>query len=142
MSNYRIFVEKKPQFCIEAQSLRHELETNLNLSIKSLRHVCVYDLFGFSPELLERSRYGVFGETVTDAVVDTLDTEGMKVIAIEFLPGQFDQRAASAVDCVKLLEPTAQVSIKSSRIILLSDEVSDADVERIKRYSINAVESR
>ncbi|MFR9670639.1 MAG: phosphoribosylformylglycinamidine synthase [Rikenellaceae bacterium] len=142
MSNYRIFVEKKSQFCVEADSLRHELETNLNLSIKSLRHICVYDLFGFSPELLERSRYGVFGERVTDTVSDSLNAEGMKLIAIEFLPGQFDQRAASAVDCVKLLEPTADVRIKSSRIILLSDEVCEEDVERIKRYSINAVESR
>ncbi len=142
MSNYRIYVEKRSQFCVEAQSLRHELETNLNISIKALRHVCVYDLFGFSAELLERSRYGVFGETVTDTVSDTLNSEGMKLIAIEFLPGQFDQRAASAVDCVKLLEPTADVRIKSSRIILLSAEVSDSDVERIKRYSINAVESR
>ncbi|MFI3316623.1 MAG: phosphoribosylformylglycinamidine synthase [Rikenellaceae bacterium] len=142
MSNYRIFVEKKSQFCVEADSLRHELEANLNLSIKSLRHICVYDLFGFSPELLERSRYGVFGETVTDTVTDTLDSASMKSIAIEFLPGQFDQRAASAVDCVKLLEPTADVRIKSSRIILLSDDVSDADVDRVKRYSINAVECR
>ncbi|MFI3323223.1 MAG: phosphoribosylformylglycinamidine synthase [Rikenellaceae bacterium] len=142
MSNYRIFVEKKSQFCVEAESLRCELETNLNLSIKALRHVCVYDLFGFSSDLVERSRYGVFGEIVTDVVSDELSGEGMKLIAIEYLPGQFDQRAASAVDCVKLLEPTADVRIKSSRIILLSDDVSDEDVERIKRYSINAVESR
>ncbi|MFI3332033.1 MAG: phosphoribosylformylglycinamidine synthase [Rikenellaceae bacterium] len=142
MNNYRIYVEKKPQFCVEAESLRHELETNLNISINDLRHICVYDLFGFSAELVERSRYGVFGETVTDTVSDTLESGDMKLIAIEFLPGQFDQRAASAVDCVKLLEPTADVRIKSSRIILLSDEVSDEDVERIKRYSINAVESR
>ncbi|MFI3263848.1 MAG: phosphoribosylformylglycinamidine synthase [Rikenellaceae bacterium] len=142
MSNYRIFVEKKSQFCVEAESLRHELEANLNISIKSLRHVCAYDLFGFSADLVERSRYGVFGETVTDTVTDTLQSEGMKLLPIEFLPGQFDQRAASAVDCVKLLEPTADVRIKSSRIILVDDSVSDEDMERIKRYSINAVESR
>ncbi len=142
MSNYRIFVEKKSQFCVEANSLRSELETNLNLKIQELRHLCVYDLFGFSEELVERSRYGVFGETVTDLVTDSVDFGDMKAIAIEFLPGQFDQRAASAVDCVKLLEPTADVRIRSSRIILVDSSVSDADVERIKHYAINAVESR
>ena len=142
MSNYRIFVEKKSQFCVEANSLRSELETNLNIKIQALRHLCVYDLFGFSKELLERSRYGVFGETVTDFVTDSIATGEMKAIAIEFLPGQFDQRAASAVDCVKLLEPTANVRIRSSRLILVDSAVSDADVERIKHYTINAVESR
>ncbi len=140
--SYRIFVEKREQFCVEANSLRQELETNLNISIKKLRHICVYDLFGFSPELLERSRYGVFGEIVTDTVLDEISFEGMRSIAIEFLPGQFDQRAASAVDCVKLLEPTADVRIRSGRIILVDAGVSAEDVERIKRYSINAVESR
>ena len=62
MKNYRIFVEKLPRFQVEAESLRRELNANLNLSIARLRLLCVYDLFGFSEELLERSRYGVFGE--------------------------------------------------------------------------------
>ncbi len=142
MNNYRIFVEKREQFCVEANSLRRDLETNLNLKINTLRHICVYDLFGFSEHLLERSRYGVFGEMVTDQVSDAIEMGDMKAIAIEFLPGQFDQRAASAVDCVKLLEPTADVRIRSSRLILVDSSVSDEDIERIKRYSINAVESR
>ncbi|MFR9566686.1 MAG: AIR synthase-related protein, partial [Rikenellaceae bacterium] len=140
--NYRIFVEKKDQFRVEASSLKRELNSNLNLSLPTLRLLCVYDLFGFSEELLSKSRYGVFGEVVTDTVSDSVDLEGSKYIAIEYLPGQFDQRAASAVDCVKLLSPEADVEIKSSRLIILDGETSPEVIERIKSYVINAVESR
>ena len=105
MKNYRIFVEKYPEFQVEAKSLLNELNENLQLSLQSLRLLNVYDLFGFTPELLEKSRYGVFGEIVTDRVSDDCDLSGVKYIAVEYLPGQFDQRAASAVECVKLIEP-------------------------------------
>ena len=113
-TNYRIFVEKLPRFRVEAESLRRELNTNLNLSLGEVRLLCVYDLFGFSEELLEKSRYTVFGEVVTDSVTDTFDLAGRKYIAVEYLPGQFDQRAASAVDCVRLIDPEARVDIRSS----------------------------
>ncbi|MFI3289496.1 MAG: phosphoribosylformylglycinamidine synthase [Rikenellaceae bacterium] len=142
MGNFRIFVEKKEQFRVEAESLRKELNTNLTMSIESLRLICVYDLFGFEQELVERARYGVFGEIVTDSVTNELESEGQQMIAIEYLPGQFDQRAASAVDCVKLLDPEADVRIKSGRILLLDSGVSVEDIARIKKYCINAVESR
>ena len=66
--NYRIFVEKRPAFQVEAQSLKNELNENLQLKLQSLRYINVYDLFGFTPELLEQCRYSVFGETVTDMV--------------------------------------------------------------------------
>lgn len=78
MENYRIFVEKHPRFRVEADSLRRELNTNLNLDIRSLRLLNVYDLFGFSRELLEKSRYSVFGEVVTDSVTDSCDLAGRK----------------------------------------------------------------
>ena len=74
MENYRIFVEKHPRFRVEADSLRRELNTNLNLDIRSLQLLNVYDLFGFSRELLEKSRYSVFGEVVTDSVTDASTT--------------------------------------------------------------------
>ena len=128
MSNYRVFVEKYPEFQVEARSLKNELNENLQLSLQSLRLLNVYDLFGFTPELLEKSRYSVFGEIVTDSVTDECDLEGKKYIAIEYLPGQFDQRAASAVDCVKLIEPDADVHIKSSKLIILDQDTSEEDI--------------
>ena len=75
MKNYRVYVEKKPRFRVEAESLRRELNANLGLELQNLRLLNVYDLFGFGEELLERSRYAVFGETVTDTVTDTLRPE-------------------------------------------------------------------
>ncbi len=142
MKNYRIFVEKYPEFQVEARSLMNELNENLQLSLKTLRLLNVYDLFGFTPELLEKSRYGVFGEIVTDKVSDECDLNGRKFIAVEYLPGQFDQRAASAVDCVRLIDPAAKVNIKSSKLLILDDDVQEEDIEKIKHYYINAVESR
>ena len=141
MSNYRIYVEKYPEFQVEARSLLSELNENLQLDLGALRLLNVYDLFGFSEELLEKSRYNVFGEIVTDSVTNECDLSGTKYIAVECLPGQFDQRAASAVDCVRLIDPSAQVNIKSSKLIILPEETSDEDVAKIKKYYINAVRS-
>ena len=140
--NYRIFVEKYPEFQVEASSLRSELNENLQLDLQSLRLLNVYDLFGFTPELLEKSRYSVFGEIVTDKVSDECDLTGTKYIAVEYLPGQFDQRAASAVDCVHLIDPKADVRIKSSKLIILPADIEDETIAKIKHYFINAVESR
>ena len=141
-TNYRIFVEKLPRFRVEAESLRRELNTNLNLSLGDLRLLNVYDLFGFTEELLEKSRYTVFGEVVTDSVTDACDLEGRKYITVEYLPGQFDQRAASAVDCVRLIDPTADVRIRSAKLLLFDDRVTDEELAKIRHYYINAVESR
>ncbi len=142
MSDYRIFVEKHPEFQVEAKSLLGELNENLQLELKTLRLLNVYDLFGFTPELLEKSRYSVFGEIVTDSVTDSIDLEGAKYIAVEYLPGQFDQRAASAVDCVHLIEPSAQISIKSSKLLIVDPDASEETLQKIRRYYINPVESR
>ncbi|MBP3564348.1 MAG: phosphoribosylformylglycinamidine synthase [Alistipes sp.] len=142
MKNYRIFVEKYPRFQVEAETLRKELNNNLGLKLASLRLLNVYDLFGFSEELLEKSRYAVFGEIVTDCVSDECDLTGCKYLAVEYLPGQFDQRASSAVDCVRLIEPTANVRIKSSKLLIFDNAITDEELARVERYYINAVESR
>lgn len=140
--NHRIFVEKLPRFRVEAESLRRELNHNLSLSLTELRLLNVYDLFGFTDELLEKSRYTVFGERVTDSVTDSCEVKGHKYLAIEFLPGQFDQRAASAIDCVRLIDPKADVRIRSSRLLIFDETVSDEQMEMIRHYTINAVEAR
>ena len=144
MSNYRIFVEKYPQFRVEARSLLSELNENLQLELESLRLLNVYDLFGFTPELLEKTRYTVFGEVVTDNVTEDnpVADPGSKYIAVEYLPGQFDQRAQSAVDCVHLIDPKADISIKSSKLLILDRDVPEETLEKIRRYYINPVESR
>ena len=140
--NHRLFVEKREGFRVEAESLLRELNENLQLHLRQLRYLCVYDLFGFSDELLEKSKYSVFGETVTDTVIDSLALEGKRYLAVEYIPGQFDQRASSAIDCVHLIDPNADIDIRSSRLLIFEDTLSDEDMARIRHYYINAVEAR
>ena len=142
MSNKRLFVEKKKAFSVEAESLRAELAENLSIDLKSLRLLNVYDLFGFSDSLVEKCRYSVFGETVTDTVTDGMDLCGKKYLAVEYIPGQFDQRASSAVDCVHLIDPSADIRIKSSRLLIFDDSLPQSDLDRIAHYYINPVECR
>ena len=122
--------------------MRCELNENLALSIRELRLLNVYDLAGFSPELLEKCRYSVFGETVTDTVLDSFPLKGKRYLAVEYIPGQFDQRASSAVDCVHLIDPKADVKIRSSRLLVFDDDFPEEGLAAVRHYYINAVESR
>lgn len=140
--NCRLFVEKKESFRVEAESLLRELAENLQINLTSLRLINVYDLFGFTPELVEACRYKVFGELVTDNVYDECGLEGSKYLAVEYLPGQFDQRASSAVDCVKLIDPNADVRIKSSKLLIFGEGLTDQEYEAIRKYYINRIECR
>lgn len=142
MTPYRIFVEKREPYRVEAESLRNELNSNLGLNIKDLRLLAVYDLFGFTPELVEKSSYKVFGEPATDTVSKEVDFEGRPYLAIESLPGQFDQRAAAAEECVKLIQPDADIEIRSAKLLIFDDSVGEEEMKKIAHYTINAVESR
>jgi len=140
--NKRIFVEKSAAYRVEADSLRRELNENLGLDIKDLRLICVYDVFNADPALIDEAKYRVFGEPATDIVTEDFDLTGKKYLAVECLPGQFDQRASSAEDCVKLIDPSSKVEIRSAKLMIFNPEVSDSDLEKIAHYTINAVESR
>lgn len=142
MKPIRVFVEKTDAFRTEAESLRRELNTNLRLDIKSLRLLTVYDLFGFSDELLDQTAFRVFAEPATDTLTREADFIGKPHLAMEYLPGQFDQRASSAEDCVKLIKPDADINIRSGRLLIFDDGVAASDIEKIAGYMINPVESR
>ena len=116
MLNARIFVEKKEGFNIEAISLKDTLNRNFNLNIKELRHLKVYDIFNIDEKLLEQAKNVIFSEPVTDNIYDTFSLDGLTYIAVEFLPGQFDQRADSAMQCLSLLDPKTEAVIKSANI--------------------------
>jgi len=140
--NYRVFVEKKEGFRVEAVGLQDELNANLGLDIRCLRLINIYDLFGFSQELLDKCLYSVFGEIVTDRVSTEFDFEGCPYIAVEFLPGQFDQRASSAEDCVHLIDPMADITIKSGKILVFDKDFAATDIDKVKKYFVNPIESR
>ncbi|MCH5226287.1 MAG: phosphoribosylformylglycinamidine synthase [Muribaculaceae bacterium] len=142
MQPYRLFVEKKEPFRVEAESLREDLNSNLGLNISQLRLISVYDLFGFTPQLKDKTSYRVFGEPATDIVTETIDLDNVPHLAVEALPGQFDQRAAAAEECVKLLQPDADINIRSGNLIIFDKDTSKEDIDKIASYVINAVESR
>ena len=142
MKTRRIFVEKREAFRVEAASLLAEFNENLSLQLPSLRLIQVYDLDGFSDTLLEQCRYSVFGEVATDTVTDRFPLEGKKYIAVEYIPGQFDQRASSAVACVHLIDPAADIRIRSARLLVFDDATPEETLVKIRPYFINPVECR
>jgi len=136
----RIFVEKKTEYQIEALSLKDDLNSNLNLNIENLRLINLYDVHNITFELLEKVKYKVFGEIVTDSVTEDIDLVESH-FAVEYLPGQFDQRASSAEECISLIDPSSNVNVRSGKLIIINN-ITNSDIKRIKKYYINQVESR
>ena len=140
---YRIYVEKKPGFDGEAQSLRNELVSLLGIKeLNGLRLLNRYDVEGIDEALFEQCVPTVFSEPPVDNTYAELPVSDGVSFAVEYLPGQFDQRAASAVDCVRLIDPEARVDIRSSRLLVFDDKTTDGELAKIRHYYINAVESR
>ncbi len=142
MSQYRVFVEKKEMYATEAKSLRHDLNENLHLSLTNVRTINVYDIFNVNEQELETAKQNVLSETVTDQVSMSLDLQDKTYFAVEFLPGQYDQRADSAIQCVQLLTGNDEVRVKSGKVIVLEGINSNEELEKIKQYYINPIEMR
>ena len=141
---YRVFVEKKPGFDVEARQLLHELQEILGItSLTGLRLVNRYDVEGISRELFEQCVPTVFSEPQSDNASESMpDANGAQVFAVEFLPGQFDQRADSASECIQLISQGERPAVLSAKVYYLEGALSDADVASIKHYVINPVEAR
>ena len=140
---YRIFVEKKEELAHEAKSLLNDARNFLGIkALKKVRIVNRYDVENITKELFDIAVSRVFSEPQLDTVSESLDTDGCICFAAEYLPGQFDQRADSAAQCIQLISCGEKPTVKTARIYLLSGELSSADVEKIKHYVINPVESR
>ena len=139
---YRIYVEKKPGFDGEAQGLYHELTELLGIStLKSLRLLNRYDVVGIDRDLFEKAVPTVFSEPPVDVTYDKLP-EGGTIFAVEYLPGQFDQRADSASQCIQLLSQGERPDVRSARVYILEGDLSEEDLAAIKKYVINPVEAR
>ena len=142
--NYRIYVEKKNGFDLEAKRLENELKESFQgIKLSKVRLLNCYDVFNIEEAELAEAKKLIFSEVVTDTVKDELETNGAKFFAVEYLPGQFDQRADSAMQCLNLISDRNQnVVVTSGKVIILEGEISDADVEKVKKYYINPVEMR
>ena len=139
---YRIYVEKKPGFDGEAQGLLHELVDLVGIkNLIGLRLLNRYDVEGIDSVLFQQAIPTVFCEPPVDVTYDTLP-EAKTVFAVEYLPGQFDQRADSASQCIQLLSQGERPDVRSARVYLLDGELTADDLAAIKKYVINPVEAR
>jgi phosphoribosylformylglycinamidine synthase len=139
----RIYVEKKKGFDVEAHGLYRDLKENLNIAgLKSVRIINRYDMEGISENEYSAARNIIFSEPPVDTVYDEKIELGKdsRIIAIEYLPGQYDQRADSASQCVQILTEGERPEIKVAKLIVLDGEVSDEEYNKVKEYCINPVE--
>ena len=145
--NKRIFVEKKADFQIKSESLVRELQHNLSLStLKNIRIVQVYDVFDLADDLFARAEKHIFSEQVTDHVLDEAtvlaDLANYAFFAIESLPGQFDQRAASSQEALLLLGSSSDVRVNTAQLYLVNKDIEATELEAVKNYLLNPVDSR
>ena len=139
----RVYVEKKPGFDVEAQQLTSELKTLLELDrLENVRLLNRYDVEGISDELFAQTVPTVFSEPQSDNVTYQLPETDGAVFAVEFLPGQFDQRAESASECVQLLSQGERPLVRSAKVYILEGDLTPEEVAKVKAYVINPVEAR
>ena len=146
MSNVRrVYVEKKPAFAVQAKELKHEVSSYLGIkSVTAVRVLIRYDVENISDEVFDKACKTVFAEPpVDDLYLENFETAaGSRIFSVEFLPGQFDQRADSAVQCVQFLDENAQPIIRSATTYVIEGTISDEEFDAIKHHCINPVDSR
>ena len=140
---YRIYVEKKAELAHEAHTLKNELCQLVGIKgLESVRVLNRYDVENIDEALFEKTVGTVFSEPQLDVVTKELDAEGGKVFAVEYLPGQYDQRADSAAQCIQIISCGERPTIRTAKVYVLFGDISESDLTEIKKYVINAVESR
>ena len=146
MSNVRRgYVEKKPAYAVQAKELKHEISSYLGIKTVTAVHVYIrYDVENISEEVFEKACTCVFSEPPVDVLYKEQIpmAEGARVFSVEYLPGQFDQRADSAVQCVQFLKEDEQPIIKSATTYVIEGNITDEEFEAIKNHCINPVDSR
>ena len=140
---YRIFVEKKPELANEAKALLNDARNLLGVgSLENVRLLNRYDVENITEELFRYAVRTVFSEPQLDIATENAELSGAVVFAVEYLPGQFDQRADSAAQCIQIISQGERPTIRTARVYALYGNLSGEDVARIKKYVINPVESR
>ncbi len=140
----RIYVEKKKEFAVKAAELKEEIIGYLGIAVKDIRVFIRYDVMNISDEIFDRACHLIFSEPpVDDFYLENIDIPaGARVFSVEYLPGQYDQRADSAVQCVQFLDENQQPIIKTAVTYMVIGDISDDDFDKIKNHCINPVDSR
>ena len=140
---YRVFVEKKKELANEAKSLCEDIRNLLRIeSIENVRILNRYDVENISRELFDYAVKTVFSEPQLDVVSSALDNDGASVFAVEYLPGQFDQRADSAAQCIQIISQGERPTVRTAKVYMLYGALTDGQLAEIKKYVINPVEAR
>ena len=140
---YRVYVEKKPSFAHEAAALQQEAVSFLGItSLDRVRVINRYDVEGISEELFHQTIRTVFSEPQVDDASSQIDLSGAVTFAVEYLPGQFDQRADSAAQCIQIISRTERPLIRSAKVYALYGKLTQSEISEIKKYVINPVEAR
>ena len=140
---FRVYVEKKKELAGEARSLLSDLRGLLGIeSLESIRILNRYDVENIEAGLFESCKKNVFSEPQIDIVTDDIPAGADVVFAVEYLPGQFDQRADSAAQCIQIISEGDRPTVRTAKVYLLSGKLSDEDIARVKKYVINPVECR
>lgn len=144
MSVFRIYAEKKQEFAVEAQSVLNDVRTALRLNINGLRILNRYDADKLSEEDFKAAVNTVFSEPAVDVVYEEIPmiTSDDRIFAVEYLPGQFDQRADSCEQCIQILRQGERCRVRNARVYIVSGNITDEEFDRLKSYIINPVESR
>ncbi|MBO5163345.1 MAG: phosphoribosylformylglycinamidine synthase [Ruminococcus sp.] len=144
MSVFRIYSEKKPEFAVEAQSILSDIKTALRLDVKSVRVLNRYDADRLSEEDFKAAISTVFSEPAVDVVYNELPKleNGERIFAVEYLPGQFDQRADSCEQCIQILRQGERCRVRNARVYIIDGNLTDDEFAKLKSYIINPVESR
>ena len=140
---YRVFVEKKPELANDARSLLNEAKQLPGVEhLERVRILNRYDVEHITPELFDYAVKTVFSEPQVDLVTREADTDGASVFAVEYLPGQFDQRADSAAQCIQIISQGERPDVRTARVYLLYGALTDAELAAVKKHVINPVDSR
>ncbi|MGN0542566.1 MAG: phosphoribosylformylglycinamidine synthase [Acutalibacteraceae bacterium] len=140
---YRAYVEKKKELANEARSLKNELVSLLGVAgLENVRILNRYDIENTEKEIFEYSKTTVLSEPQLDIITEEPDLECDRLFAVEYLPGQFDQRANSCAECIQIISKGERPLVKTAKIYCLYGNISDEDLARIKKYVINPVEAR
>ena len=140
---YRVFTEKKKELAAEARALLNDINTLLQInSVTSLRVINRYDAENITKELFDYAVNTVFSEPQLDITYSELENDGAAVFAVEYLPGQFDQRADSAAQCIQLISKGDRPLIRTAKVYMLYGDITADELKAIKKYVINPVEAR
>ena len=140
---YRVFVEKKEEIANEAKALYSDVVNFLGIKeLEEVRVINRYDAENITEELFNYAKNTVFSEPQLDIVTDSVNTNGYIVFAVEFLPGQYDQRADSASQCIQIISQGERPLIRTAKVYLIKGKLTENQIESIKKYVINPVESR